>query len=648
MSMPWYFRRLAAMDVREVARRGGERARLEYWRQRYFSTGRQPRAVGASHCFESGLPRTNASDAPSAARSRLLSFADAILLGEWPTFSVLRRDVVPEVDWFLDPRHRTRAPATSYAFDTGTGRSGKLLDIKYAWELSRHHQTTVLAMAFWLTGDERYAKAAVAQIESWIHANPFLTGIHWSSGIEIGMRLIAFSWVRRLLTDWPPVRSQFDENEKFRQCVFLHQWLLAHRSSYGSSANNHLLYEMAGLYISSCSMPWHSRSAAWREHAKHVLDSEFSRQIFPSGYSREVASDYNGFVLEGLVLCLVEGELTGHPVGTGLWDCARRMFLCLERISDCLEHPPRQGDSDDASALLLDAPDYDRWRDLAELSRGWFSGGNHGPDSLRAWLFQSLVHGKRVGTFAQKPVWSDAGLVILRSRRGREIFCVFDSGPLGYLSLAAHGHADTLSVEIRYGGQPVLVDPGTYAYWGPWREYFRSTRAHNTIELGGLNQSASGGPFLWSRHARANLLCAEGLEENADGARAAGEHDGYLRAKFRGSHRREVSLDRRSATIVISDHLKTHRKTPCRMFFHLHPDIGCSLSGAAAELDCAGAQIRMALPANFAWRAIRGCDAPVLGWYSPSYDLKLPTTTLIGETVIDGALNLESVVTFPD
>ena len=69
---------------------------------------------------------------------------------------------------------------------------------------------------------------------------------------------------------------------------------------------------------------------------------------------------------------------------------------------------------------------------------------------------------------------------------GEEIWCRCDAGPHGFLSIAAHAHADALAVEVRYNGVDVLADPGTYCYHGEprWRSYFRSTLAHNTIEVG--------------------------------------------------------------------------------------------------------------------------------------------------------------------
>ena len=83
--------------------------------------------------------------------------------------------------------------------------------------------------------------------------------------------------------------------------------------------------------------------------------------------------------------------------------------------------------------------------------------------------------------------FADAGMTLLRTHEPNEIWCRCDGGPHGYLSIAAHAHADALSVEVRYAGIDILADPGTYCYHGErvWRSYFRSTIAHNTAELGG-------------------------------------------------------------------------------------------------------------------------------------------------------------------
>jgi hypothetical protein len=73
-----------------------------------------------------------------------------------------------------------------------------------------------------------------------------------------------------------------------------------------------------------------------------------------------------------------------------------------------------------------------------------------------------------------------------------------DHGPLGYLSIAAHGHADANAVTLSLDDRPILVDPGTYLYYscGKWRDWFRGTRAHNTLNVQGADQSISAAPLI--------------------------------------------------------------------------------------------------------------------------------------------------------
>ena len=100
--------------------------------------------------------------------------------------------------------------------------------------------------------------------------------------------------------------------------------------------------------------------------------------------------------------------------------------------------------------------------------------------------------------------------VIRHCVAGRSLMAVIDHGELGYLSIAAHGHADTLAVWLHVDGQPVIVDAGTYLYHagGDWRCHFRSTAAHNTLRLEQVDASDQAGNFNWSHKARARLIAS--------------------------------------------------------------------------------------------------------------------------------------------
>jgi hypothetical protein len=248
----------------------------------------------------------------------------------------------------------------------------------------------------------------------------------------------------------------------------------------------------------------------------------------------------------------------------------------------------------------------------------------------------------------------DAGLHLLRTspEQGPEIWCRCDGGPHGFLSLAAHGHADALSIEVRYDGVDLLVDPGTYCYHGEpeWRSYFRSTRAHNTVEVDGEDQAHEVGPFMWADHADAVVDGAD-LGPGRPQVWAA-HHTAYARLDAALCHDREVVLDDAAPQLVVTDTLTGSREHVQRMSWHLGPDVTAELTDGAAELTWTGRDGErkhghLRLPAALEWSAHRGETDPPLGWYSPRFGTRVPTTTLVGEGTFSGTLTLRTVLDLP-
>jgi hypothetical protein len=254
---------------------------------------------------------------------------------------------------------------------------------------------------------------------------------------------------------------------------------------------------------------------------------------------------------------------------------------------------------------------------------------------------------------AQRPSrFADAGVTLLRTNRGQdpEIWCRCDGGPHGYLSIAAHAHADALSVEVRYGGVDILADPGTYCYHGEptWRSYFRSTIAHNTVELDGRSQSSDGGPFLWLRHAKAREIDVLDIGEIA---RWSAEHDGYMSLSPAARHRRSVQLDRASRTVDIVDVIDGGSHNLC-LAFHLGPHVLVELGEACALLRWPTAptpgEARLELPRQLRWSLHRGETDPILGWYSPGLGRRIPSCTLLGRGRCASGVPLSTRLEFVD
>ncbi len=648
----WYAQRLRQMSPAEIAGRGVDQARRTAWAHRQVLPGAPaglPSGLRDCRQFPTPLPTGTREQVPAAARQAVITAADRLVAGDWSLLGTPRADIV-RPDWFLDPVTGRRAPQDRLAFRINHRDEGETGNVKSVWELSRHHHLTVLASAWWLTGDDTYAEIVDEQLRSWWSENPFLSGVHWTSGIELGVRLMSWVWVRRLLDDWSKVEDLFDANESALRQLWWHQHYLAAFRSRGSSANNHVVAEAAGRLAAACAFPWFAESGAWRVEASRQLQQELRANTFESGVNRELATDYHRFVTELGLVAAVESAAADHPVDPATWALLTASVDAAAAMADDTGRPPRQGDGDEGRALVLDDPEADPWALLLGLgdalvgAQPWWPTS---PASVGAVAMASLMPRREPtrGRPDKAPrVFHDAGMCVLRTppEDGPEIWCRCDGGPHGFLSIAAHAHADALSVEVRHGGVDVLVDPGTYCYHGEpeWRSYFRSTLAHNTIEIDGTSQSVEAGPFLWSTHTPGHVTHTN-LGDRAAQTWTA-HHEGYARLDPGLRHARTVILDRGSRRLSILDALTGEKAHTLRLAFHLGPDVSVRLEGTSAELSWAGDEgdctACLRLPGQLRWTAHRGETHPILGWYSPRFGERVATTTLVGSGVLEGHL----------
>ena len=336
----WYLTRFKKMSAAEMAWRLSDHARKWAWSRDQVAPGASGRSRGNAparrarlgvppsvpeHPFMAFLPLGAVEQVPLEARRATIDAADELLAGRWETLGVARTDM-GSPDWFFDPVTGNRAPQSEYCFSVDHRNEQVTGNVKQVWELSRMHHVTVLAAGFAFSGDNRYAERAASHLRSWWRENPFLSGINWTSGIEVGVRLISWVWARRLLEGWKGAPGLFEENSDALAQIWWHQRYLAAFRSRGSSSNNHVIAEAAGQLVAALAFNWFDESDRWASRAAELLQAQLRENTFESGVNREMAFEYHGFVGELALVAAAEADLAGRPLADGTWGLIARML----------------------------------------------------------------------------------------------------------------------------------------------------------------------------------------------------------------------------------------------------------------------------------------------------------------------------------
>jgi hypothetical protein len=226
----------------------------------------------------------------------------------------------------------------------------------------------------------------------------------------------------------------------------------------------------------------------------------------------------------------------------------------------------------------------------------------------------------------------------------REIRLIADAGPLGYLSIAAHGHADALSFILSVGGREILIDPGTYAYHNnrKWRDYFRGTSAHNTLCVDGQDQSVPGGNFMWLKKADAKCRL---WEENEKECRFIGTQNGYLRLPDPVRHTREIVLQQEENRILVTDTLECRGEHRIERFWHFAENCRVQQTESGLVVENRGITLNFQTLDDPEQVAIRvGQESPPCGWISRRYDEKEVISTAVFLNQILGKTRLTTQI----
>lgn len=562
-------------------------------------------------------------------RNEAVATAERVLENRIPLFG---KDVLftNGIDWNVDFQTGTRwDPKTDYRFSRDN-------DPKFVWELNRHQFLPALGKAFFLTGDEAFARKAVSLIGSWIDDNPPFQGINWSSCIESALRQISWLWTFRFLDGSESVTAEV--RKKISESMYLQAMHGARNLSFYSSAGNHLISELVSMALVGQSLDRNDLVTT----AADLLEEEVDRQILMDGAGTEQSPSYLAHTMEYYVLfALAMGTGTISPRILG---GIERGSMFLQSLLNAGEDAIFTGDGDSGQVLVLSSG-YSSYRTLLNTAASVTGNGDFlqedvGEDEKAFWLL-GPTRFQRLADIADKPgvrgrrAFEKSGIYILdRTVNGRRVTVVFDCGPLGMKPMAAHGHSDALSFILHVDNHPVFIDPGTYTYLNEnrWREYFRGTSAHNTVRIDGVDQSLFGGSFIATRHAEAE--CTGWAESE----RVSGRHTGYGFLRSPAVHSRAIAFEVDGNALSIVDRVESSGEHLVEQFFHLGrnciPEI---VERSTVSISFAGEDLVVRFDPRMELSIYYGNEALPLGWLSRTYGSKEKIFTIVGRSRMRGS-----------
>ena len=521
-------------------------------------------------------------------------------------------------------------------------------DCKLVWEPSRHHQLVILGRAYVLTGELKYAQAVLDQMESWIDQNPYGRGMNWRSPLELAVRVINWVWALGLIHESGLFVGAI--KDKILHSAYLHCWDVTRKYSKGSSANNHLVGEAAGVFVAVSYFKFFNNADNWREEAKVILSEQIELQVYSDGCIAEQALGYQFFVLQFYMYCGLVARKLGDDFTPEYWVTIENMLNFVADIYEGGSELPMFGDKDDGYVLDLGNEPSDV-SSLLSLSSVMFNNtrfkslANSASETLY-WIYGSdglnqyeIIESDKPHQLKSKQ-FEDSGYYLLQTGGNESqvaVSMLFDCGELGYGDIAAHGHADALSFSLRIAGESVLVDSGTYDYFSypEWRQYFRSTSAHNTIAIDNLDQSEMCGPFLWRDKAEARCL-EWSTSEESDVIYAS--HTGYERLTDSVSHSRRITFDKQAVKFSLVDEIRCKDKHEVEMFFHFAPEVDVELENAhSLWIKLKGENnLRFVFDENLKLALHRAKPGSHIGWISRGYHQKQASVTLVAKASISG------------
>lgn len=409
--------------------------------------------------------------------------------------------------------HKGYQPSFNYGQDIDW-QYWPVKDNELRWQLHRHKWFTPMGKAYRLSGDEKYAKEWVFQYMDWIKKNPLLKidkkeyELVNDGKLKGDYENMRFAWrpleVSNRLQDQTSQFVLFLPSPSFTP-EFLTEFLLnyhkhaLHIMANYSDQGNHLLFEAQRMLCAGSFFPEFKEAAEWRRSGIDILNREIGVQVYKDGGQFELDPHYHLAAINIFWKALELADMNGYKkeFPQSYIDTVESMIMFYMNISFPDYTNPCFSDAKLTSKKEM-VKNYKRWLKTFpenEAIRYMATLGKEGklPENLS-------IAFKESGFFVFRNSWGmDATQMVVKA------------GPKAFW----HCQPDNGTFELWFNGKKLFADSGSYVYAGngevmEWRNWFRQTRVHNTLTLGGKDlETTDSKTLLWQPEGNVLMLVTE-------------------------------------------------------------------------------------------------------------------------------------------
>lgn len=413
---------------------------------------------------------------------------------------------------------------------------------------------------------EKYKELTV----NWIVNNPYPYGDGWHP-YTISLRIT--NWISTYKVFLDEINNDMNFRDQMVESLYT-QYSYLQKNLEKDVLGNHYFENIKALIIGSI---FFGEEHVKSEFTKELL-KQLKEQILKDGIHFELTPMYHKIILEDLIKITV--WLKNESVYVKLSEYIQKMIDVMYSFEEGLGKTPAFNDSTDGISK-----DYEC---ILETCKQEFN-----------------ITPKFIDSF------NDGGYYILRNDQHK---LIFDCGKICPSYLPAHGHCDALSYELSIEGIPILVNSGTYQYeGGEWRNYFRKTKAHNTVMIGDKEQSQ-----FWGSFRIANRI--SDVKRSRFNYKGLNFISGAYKTYFGARHTRFIGEIDENVLLVL-DKVESNASEDVKSYVHLDPNVKVSLN-ESIKIENNDMSINI-IPISVKEASISK------GWYSRAFNLKEENNHLV-------------------